>query len=100
VEKIKVPVLLQAGEDDSMEGFSTPKETKAVADKIKVCIDTLPCDVLCRKSDPGRNLRLPLMVLAFTAKSKCGDGNPSCTWGRRPAAMWNFTCIPKSAMRT
>ena len=37
VEKIKVPVLLQAGEDDSMEGFSTPKETKAVADKIKVC---------------------------------------------------------------
>ena len=43
MEKIKVPVLLQAGEDDSMEGFSTPKETKAVAEKIKVCTDTLPC---------------------------------------------------------
>lgn len=42
VEKIKVPVLLQAGEDDSMEGFSTPKETKAVAEKIKVCTKRLP----------------------------------------------------------
>ena len=42
MEKIKVPVLLQAGEDDSMEGFSTPKETKAVAEKIKVRVDTLP----------------------------------------------------------
>jgi hypothetical protein len=42
VEKIKVPVLLQAGEDDSMEGFSTPKETKAVAEKIKVRADRLP----------------------------------------------------------
>lgn len=38
VEKITVPVLLQAGEDDSMEGLSTPKETKGVADKIKVPI--------------------------------------------------------------
>jgi carboxymethylenebutenolidase len=35
VEKIKIPVLLQFGKEDKMEGFSTPKAAQGVYDKIK-----------------------------------------------------------------
>lgn len=61
-----------AGEDDTMEGFSSPKEMKAVADKIKVRLSTAEAN----------NTKLPHRYI-HTFRTRPNHGRPHLAQGNQ-----------------